>query len=561
MQIGSLFVDAGLISPQQLADAEQRADGQRLDRALIELGLVSEEDALQAIATELGMRYVDLQECAVDPALLGKFPTSAIFRHELLPLARENGYVEVATSDPFGLEALDELSALSGLTLRPVLARKADVLQLIKQHLGVGGDTITELVARAGDETVELLEDIDDLADEADQAQAASVVRLVNELLVEALAQRASDVHIEPHEGGLEVRFRVDGLLQVQPMPPEISQFYAAIISRLKIMARLNIAEKRLPQDGRIKLRVSGREIDVRVSVIPMLYGEGIVLRLLDKERMVFDLATIGMPTEVSNPFNKLIQRPHGIILVTGPTGSGKTTTLYAALNCIKSPATKIVTIEDPVEYHTTGISQIQVHSRIGLTFAAGLRSVLRHDPDVVLIGEIRDGETAQSAIQASLTGHLVFSTLHTNDAPSAFTRLIDMGVEPYLVASTLQGVLAQRLIRVLCSSCKQEYQPASEDLPPDAPPDLTGPLWRAVGCRECHETGYAGRMGLFELLQTNSDTQALCVARADAGQIRSHAIANGMMTLRQCGWRRVIDGTTSIDEMLRITEDDVLEV
>jgi general secretion pathway protein E/type IV pilus assembly protein PilB len=324
-------------------------------------------------------------------------------------------------------------------------------------------------------------------------------------------------------------------------------------------MSRLNIAEKRLPQDGRIKLRVSGREIDVRVSIIPMLYGEGVVLRLLDKERMKFDLQTIGMPAGVLSTFCELITIPHGIVLVTGPTGSGKTSTLYSALNHIKSPTTKIITVEDPVEYHTEGISQIQVHSRIGLTFAAGLRSILRHDPDVVLIGEIRDGETAESAIQAALTGHLVFSTLHTNDAPGAFTRLIDMGVEPYLVASTVEGVLAQRLVRKLCPHCKEAYRPNPDDLPPDFPAERPEMLHRPRGCRECRETGYAGRTGVFELLTNDAVIRKLCIERASSGQIRDYAIRHGMTTLRQSGWQRVLDGLTSVDEVLRITKGDVV--
>ncbi|MEX0717249.1 MAG: ATPase, T2SS/T4P/T4SS family, partial [Planctomycetaceae bacterium] len=299
--------------------------------------------------------------------------------------------------------------------------------------------------------------------------------------------------------------------------------------------------------------------IDVRVSVIPMIYGEGIVLRLLDKDRMVFNLKSVGMPIEIATTFRELISMPHGIVLVTGPTGSGKTTTLYGALNEIKSPATKIITVEDPVEYHSTGISQIQVHGKIGLTFAAGLRSILRHDPDVVLIGEIRDGETAHSAIQASLTGHMVFSTLHTNDAPSAFTRLIDMGVEPYLVSSTLEGVLAQRLVRVLCSKCKSPCQPKRGDLPPDFPRDDPGTLYQPAGCRECRGTGFAGRSGIFELLRTDKTIRKLCVERADASQIRDYAMRNGMTTLRQSGWQKVLDGQTSVDEVLRITKGDVV--
>ncbi len=560
MDIGEILVDRGLVTLDQIKQAARQSNGGRLDLALVELGWLAEEDSLRALGDELGMDYVDLKDAEVDPELLKKFPTSAIFRHSLLPLARHNGHVDVATSDPFALEALDELRSLSGLQLRPVLARHDDVVQLIKQCLGVGGDTVNELVSRVSDD-VELLEDIDEATGElAEEAQAASVIRLVNELLVEALEVRASDVHVEPHERGLTVRYRVDGLLQVQPMPAEINQFYAAIITRLKIMARLNIAEKRLPQDGRIKIRVSGREIDVRVSVIPMLHGEGVVLRLLDKERMVFNLQSIGMPPEIERPFRDLITMPHGIVLVTGPTGSGKTTTLYGAASMkSKSPSTKIITVEDPVEYHSTGISQIQVHSRIGLTFAAGLRSILRHDPDVVLIGEIRDGETAQSAIQASLTGHLVFSTLHTNDAPGAFTRLIDMGVEPYLVASTLEGVLAQRLVRILCTKCREPYAPKSGELPPDFPEPGIDQLWRPKGCRECRGTGFSGRSGLYELLRADNTIRKLCVDRVDASRIREYAISQGMTTLRQCAWQRVISGETSVEEALRLTKGDIL--
>lgn len=560
MQIGSILVERGLVSQKQLDDALALANGKRVDQILVEAGHLREEDALMALADDLGMHYVDLKNCEVDTKLLAQFPTTPIFRYEVLPLGLTNGRVDVAVSDPFELEALDELSFLSGLSVQPVLARRDDVVALIKRHLGVGGDTINELVAKASQDDVELLEQIATGAGElTDEAQAASVVRLVNQLLVEALSQRASDVHIEPHETGLTVRYRIDGILQVQPVPPEINQFYSAIVTRLKIMSHLNIAEKRLPQDGRIKLRVSGREIDVRVSMIPMLYGEGVVLRLLDKERMVFNLETIGMPVDMATIFGRLINLPHGIVLVTGPTGSGKTTTLYGALNQIKSPNTKIITIEDPVEYHSTGISQIQIHSKIGLTFAAGLRSVLRHDPDIVLIGEIRDGETAKSAIQASLTGHLVFSTLHTNDAPGAYTRLIEMGVEPYLVASTLQGVLAQRLLRVLCPQCKERYTPDPDDLPPDFQLEPSERLFRPVGCRECHGTGYSGRTGIFELLPTDAGVRNLCMEQADASQIREYGLKNGMTTLRQSGWSKAMEGTISLEEVMRITAGDVI--
>ena len=559
MDIANTLLREGLINDEQLQAAALRADNRRIDRVLIEMGVVSEEAVLRALSAEFGMQYVDLKEVNVDQELLALFPTTAIFRHSLLPLYRSNGRVVVATGDPLDLEGLDELSSQSGFRLEPVTTRSNELDRLIKEHLGVGGDTINQLVAQRS-EGVELLEEIEDQDSElAESAQAPSVIRLVNELLIEALDHQASDVHVEPQEGRLRVRFRVDGMLRVQPVPREINHFYSAIVTRLKIMSRLNIAEKRLPQDGRIKLRVSDREIDVRVSVIPMLHGEGVVLRLLDKDRMVFNLPNVGMPPVVEQPLRRLISLPHGIVLVTGPTGSGKTTTLYSALHEIRNPATKIITVEDPVEYHMDGISQIHVLSRIGLTFAAGLRSILRHDPDIVLIGEIRDGETAQSAIQASLTGHLVFSTLHTNDAPSAMTRLVDMGVEPYLVASTIEGVLAQRLVRRLCLHCRARFDPADDDLPGDFPRDEPQTIYQPVGCRECRDTGYAGRIGIFELLINDATVRKLCVDRASAGEIRDYGLRNGMNTLRMSGWHQVLAGVTSVDEVLRVTRGDII--
>lgn len=560
MDIAEVFYNRGLLTDTQLELLRAEANGHRPDQLAVELGYVDEVTALQTIADEIGLPYVDLKDFEVDRTVLARFPTTPIFRHSLLPMQERDGRVVVATSDPFDLEPLDELGSLSGLRIVPAIAPRSDIVRLIKENLGVGGDTVNKLVAQSGD--VELLDDLDDeLGELAEQAQEASVIRLVNELLVEALEQQASDIHVEPSERGLRVRFRVDGMLRVQPIPPEINQFVQAIVTRLKIMARLNIAEKRRPQDGRIQLRVSGREIDVRVSIIPMLHGEGIVMRLLDKERMVFDLNTIGMPQDVLEPFRRLIALPHGIVLVTGPTGSGKTSTLYGALNAIKDPVIKIITVEDPVEYQTEGISQIQVQPKVGLTFAAGLRSILRHDPDVVLIGEIRDGETAQSAIQASLTGHLVFSTLHTNDAPGAITRLIDMGVEPYLVASTVEAAIAQRLVRVLCPKCKQSYEPNLDDLPPDFPKDrlVPGTAHRPVGCRACRDTGYSGRTGVFELMRMDTDLRRMTVDRVGTDLLTHHARTAGMHTLRESGWEKVLAGTTSIDEVLRITKGDMV--
>jgi len=444
-----------------------------------------------------------------------------------------------------------------------VLAPRDAIAKRVKMHLGVGSETIEGLLAQREEEDIELLEElITDGSEISEEAQEASVVRLVNEILIEAIDSRASDVHIESQPSGVKVRYRIDGILQRQPTPPEINQFQAAIISRLKIMARLNIAEKRLPQDGRIKLKVHGREVDVRVSVIPMLHGEGIVMRLLDKGNMEFSLEKLGMNGDLREKFDDLIRRPHGIVLVTGPTGSGKTTSLYSALLDIKSEDTKIITTEDPVEYQLEGINQIQVHSKIGMTFAASLRAILRHDPDVVLVGEIRDHETAENAIQAALTGHLVFSTLHTNDAPSAYTRLVDMGVEPFLVASTIEAVMAQRLVRRLCMACREAYQPTQDDLPSDFPWDeyIAGgaPIFHAVGCRQCRNLGFAGRQGIFELCPTTDAVRQLAHDRASSWDIRQAALKDGMRTLRQDAWLKVIDGITTVEEVLRVTKGDI---
>ncbi len=507
--------------------------------------------SVNELAIRYGMESVDLEAFEVDPALLSLFPSQELFRESILPLSQCGQRVRVAVADPLNLESLDDLTSRSGLYLDPVLAPGEQIQRHLKNSLGVGGGTVRELVAMSADDAEALRAAASDEID--DVSKASSVVKLVNELILEAVEQRASDVHIEPEEEDLSVRYRVDGMLRIQPMPPEIQRFRAAIVSRLKIMAKLNIAEKRLPQDGRIRLSVRGREIDVRLSIIPMLHGEGVVMRLLDKSRSNLSLDSVQFPPNIRRSWDQLIRRPHGLLLVTGPTGSGKTTTLYSSLCEIRRPDLKIITVEDPVEYNLKQISQIQVQNQIGLTFAAGLRSILRHDPDVVLIGEIRDAETATSAIQASLTGHLVLSTIHTNDAPSAFTRLVDMGIEPYLVSSTVEGVLAQRLVRRLCPVCRTEYLPGRDELPADLILPENQSLFRAVGCRECNQTGYAGRVAIFELLINNSRIRRLCMEQAPASEIRTVAVQQGMQTLREMGWQRVLDGETSLEELVRV--------
>ncbi|QDS98597.1 GspE/PulE family protein [Adhaeretor mobilis] len=569
MDSGSQLEDESLLTEDQRLEAEMAlGNGSKSGRSngpIEGSGFDLEADELRHTAARMGVEYLDLEAAEVDLGLLGKLPQKLIHRHAIFPVSEQAGTVTVATADPLDLDPLDEVAAVLGLPVIPVLATPEAIAKRIKNHLGVGSETVEGLIAARQDEDeLELVDgfEVDD-AEISAEVQEASVVRLVNEILIEAIDIRASDVHIESQPSGIKVRYRIDGILQRQPTPPEINHFQAAIISRLKIMARLNIAEKRLPQDGRIKLKVHGREVDVRVSVIPMLHGEGIVMRLLDKGNMEFSLEKLGMEANVRRRFDQLIRAPHGIILVTGPTGSGKTTTLYSSLLDIKSEGTKIITTEDPVEYQLEGINQIQVHSKIGLTFAQSLRAILRHDPDVVLVGEVRDFETAENAIQASLTGHLVFSTLHTNDAPSAYTRLVDMGVEPFLVASTIEAVIAQRLVRTLCRHCRDPYQPRREDLPDDFPweqyQEGGASLYRSSGCRICRGAGFSGRQGIFEMCPTTDAVRQLAHDRASSWDIRAAAIADGMLTLRQDAWRKVLGGTTSVEEVLRVTKGDIV--
>lgn len=546
---------------RQLAD--RLIAGGSLEELIEQWSFNNAEELLASSARSMRLEWLQSDDCEIASDALEGFPVKLIHRHAVFPIERGDGWLRLVVSNPFDFAAIDSVASALEVEVRPVVAAPETVQRLIKRQLGVGSETIDGLIAlqrQSGD--VEMLEGCDpDSLEDAEEAQQASVVRLVNEIISEAIEARASDIHIESQESGLKIRHRIDGVLQKQSTPSEMNQFRAAIISRLKIMAKMNIAEKRLPQDGRIKLRVSGREIDVRVSIIPMLHGEGVVMRILDKSNLKFSLRGIGMPESIYEKFSKLIRLPHGIVLVTGPTGSGKTTTLYSALSEIKSEDIKILTTEDPIEYQLEGINQIQVHTKVGLTFAACLRAILRHDPDVVLVGEIRDLETAENATQASLTGHLVFSTLHTNDSASAFMRLCDMGVEPFLVASTVEGVLAQRLVRVLCEECKETYRPQLDELPEDFPianrhdPRLR--LYRSVGCENCSRTGYRGRLGVYELLVANEEIRQLASQGGTSDVLKQAALRSGMETLRTDGWNKVLAGLTTVEEVLRVTKAD----
>jgi len=513
----------------------------------------TEEDVLRWLAGEYGLAYEALEDIEPDRQLLSLFPARILLKEELLPLKRINGAVEIATSRLFATQALDALKTMTGLKLKPVLAPSQAIQREMKKHLGVGADTIGTLDEEKGFEVVDENAEGTNI-DEAAEDEA-SIIRFVNQVLKDAIELRASDIHLEPFEDEFRIRYRIDGVLQDVSVPAQLKRFQPAIVSRVKILSHLNIAEKRLPQDGRIKIRLDDAEVDIRVSVIPMLHGEAVVMRLLRQNATLRGMGELDMNERELNCFQRVLELPHGIILVTGPTGSGKTSSLYTALHTINDSVRKIITIEDPVEYQLKGVNQIQVSEKAGLTFARGLRSILRHDPDVVLIGEIRDQETAQIAVQASLTGHLVFSTLHTNDAPGAVTRLVDMGVEPYLVASSLEAVLAQRLVRVLCRHCKQpDDSPTARALKAQLGIPENTVIYRSVGCRECRNTGFFGRHAIFEWMDSDQEIRQLVLKNASTDQIRDAARKAGMKTLAEDGWRLVRLGITTVEEVLSVT-------
>jgi general secretion pathway protein E len=560
-EIGGLLLREGRLSEEQLEEARERAaeTGRSLGAVLLEQGAISEEEMLAAIGRALALpvrREIPLDE--LDDALAERVPIAFAKAHGLLPLGRDAaGAIRVAVSNPFDTAPLDDLRLLfEGADVLPEVASERVILAAINQVYDRAVGSASELAEDAATDLDALADEIShepqDLIEAADEAP---IIKLVNSLLQQAVKERASDVHLEPFEKEIRVRFRIDDLLQ-EPMKPLPRALQSSITSRIKIMGGLNIAEKRLPQDGRIRLKIAGKDYDVRLSTVPVAHGERVVMRLLPRTTEMLNLERLGFSKAQLQIWERLIARPNGIVLVTGPTGSGKTTTLYAALSRINTEEKNIITIEDPVEIQLPGVGQIEVNPRIGLSFASGLRSVLRQDPNVVLVGEIRDLETAEIAIQASLTGHLVFSTLHTNDAPGAITRLVDMGVEPFLVASSLVAVLAQRLVRVLCPHCKEPWEPTAEQL---AEIGVARPasVFRPVGCDRCHHTGYRGRLGIFELMLVDDDIRGLITQRVDAKSIKRKAMEKGMNALRADGARKVLAGVTSVAEVLRATEEE----
>lgn len=541
----------------------QQNKGGRLGEILIRLRAIDEDQLIQALAFQFDLPWLpQLEAGQVDQEWIKKVPIHFARRYRVLPLKAEEGSVIVATTDPLETMPLDDLRLLLGLPVKPILTSGISLLACLNRVYDeaaspAGAEQVMEDIA-ANENLEQLAYTLDEPQDLLDATDEAPIIRLINSVLFQAVRQRASDIHFESFERGLVVRYRIDGVLYPVLTPPKHLQ--ASIIARLKILAGLNIAEKRLPQDGRFTIRTAGKDVDLRVSVLPTAHGERVVLRLLEKENKLLILSEMGFSADRLSTIQQLIQLTHGIILVTGPTGSGKTTTLYAALSQINAPDKNIITVEDPIEYQLLGIGQMQVNPKINLTFAAGLRSILRQDPDVIMIGEIRDRETAEIAIHASLTGHLVFSTLHTNDAASAATRLIDMGIEPFLVASSVVAVLAQRLVRRVCKDCRQAYHPDDEELirlgivPPKTPPTF----YRGTGCAACSQTGYRGRTGIYELLVMDDEIRRLIGAKADSTAIKQAAISKGMITLKDDGADKVFHGITTTEEVMRITQQEV---
>jgi type IV pilus assembly protein PilB len=559
-QLGQILIELGLITPEQLDTAleEHQKTPKALGRVLIDLGMIKEADLVRALAEQVGLEFVDLTDTQIDPASTALLPEALARRYRALPIGERDGKLLVAMSDPANVYALDDIRTITGRDVQPVVATSADVEQAIQKFAGLDSH-VEALAAEAAEGTDEQEIDLEAALEDA------PIVKLVNAIMTQAVAERASDVHIEPGERDVRIRFRVDGVLH-EPMRPQPKNLQGGLISRLKVMADLNIAEKRVPQDGRISMKVGTRQLDLRVATLPTVHGEKVVIRVLDKTNAMLALEDLGFLEDSYVRFASAFSKPYGAILVTGPTGSGKSTTMYSTLNILNEESKNIITVEDPVEYRMGGVNQIQVNPKAGLTFASALRSILRADPDIVLIGEIRDKETATIAIEAALTGHLVLSSLHTNDAPSAISRLVEMDVETFLVASAIDAVVAQRLARMLCDKCKETYRPEEAELVEagfreEELGDI-GELFRAPDnrvakneCKACSGTGYRGRIGLYEVMLRSEEIERLTVERSSADAIRTVAIRQGMKTLKDDGLSKVRAGITSIEEVMRVVK------
>lgn len=560
VRIGEILVEKQLITEEQLARAvgEHQKSKEFLGQTLIRLGFISEEKLLKILAEQQGITFLNLRDVKFDDEIIKKMPAKFAWHYKIMPITLKGNVLTVATSNPFDMWSVDDLETNLGYHVETVLALSSDIVDAIRKYYGVGAETIERILAEKPQQEkiaeVTAKEKIEDLEKSPD---AASVVKLVNQILQQAIHDRATDVHFEHFRGELLLRYRIDGILYDAQVSENMRYLYPAIISRIKVMANLDIVERRVPQDGRAKIKIAEQEYELRVSVLPTLYGENVVIRILPM-LMLFSMADLGMQARELQVLQRILQKPHGIIFVTGPTGSGKTTTLYTCLSQLNTRERKIITIEDPVEYELRGISQIQVNPKINLTFAGALRSILRHDPDVIMVGEVRDFETASITIQTALTGHLVFSTLHTNDAAGAATRLIDMGIDPFLITSSVEMFVAQRLIRKICSQCKEPSKtPLDKSQLANLPKgiDSSKPVFRGKGCNACNNTGYKGRMGIYELLVMNETIREMILRKESSDKVEAKAIELGMKPMSQDGWEKVFAGITTPEEVQRVTQ------
>lgn len=561
IQLGQILVSRQEIDPDDLERAlrEHYQSGERLGEILIKMGLVSEEAVLQALAQQLSMPYMRLKDIDVPAEIIQRIPAKIVTHYHLMPISQHDGVLRVAVSDPLDMHKLDDLRLVLNVDVEPVISTGEEIDNAIKRYYGIGADTVESLISNGSTPDIEV-ETGREVTDLEQMAEDASIIRFVNQVIGESFGSRATDIHVEPMEEDLRIRYRIDGMLYEAAVPPNLKRFQAAIISRLKIMADMNIAERRLPQDGKIKIKMGAKDFDLRVSTVPTPYGESISIRILSRDDELINLERLGLDEFNLEILRKMIARPYGIILNTGPTGSGKSTTLYAALSEINKVDRKIISIEDPIEYRIRGVTQIQVNPVIDLTFARVLRTILRQDPDVIMVGEIRDTETAEITIRTALTGHLVFSTLHTNDACGAVTRLLDMDIEPFLVASSCVGFIAQRLVRLLCRECKVPTTvPArvleSLNVHPDEIEGVT--VYREVGCEKCRYTGFHGRTAIYEIVAVNESFKRLIVERASANVLRRDAIDHKMRAIREDGWMKIKRGITTMNEVLRVTMEE----
>ncbi|MFA5148259.1 MAG: ATPase, T2SS/T4P/T4SS family [Candidatus Omnitrophota bacterium] len=560
LRLGDILVEKKIVTPYELEQAvkEQQKTKEALGTVLVRMGFISERQLLQILAEQQGISFVEFKDIKIDDKAVKSVPAKFAVHYKVMPIAVDGHVLTIATSNPFDMWPVDDLETNLGFHVERVLSSSSDILEMIRKYYGVGADTIERILAEEPKESRPEASPSEKVEDLTKMATDASVIKLVNQILQQAINDRATDIHIERFREELRLRYRIDGILYDTQIAGEIKYLYNAIISRIKIMSGLNIIERRIPQDGRAKVKIGNEEYDLRISILPTLYGENIVVRILPTT-MLFNIAQLGLSKPYQEIFEQLLKKPHGIIFLTGPTGSGKTTTLYACLSMLNTRERKIITIEDPIEYELGGISQLQIKPAIGFTFATALRSVLRHDPDIIMVGEVRDFEAAEITIQTALTGHLVFSTLHTNDAATGATRLIDIGIEPYLVASSVEAFIAQRLVRVICEHCKADVTAQSQDAVKGIEKDLKMDrkeikIYKGKGCKACNFTGYMGRTAIYEILLVKDEVRGLINQKVSSDIIRKKAVELGMNTLKQDGWAKVVEGVTTPEEVLRVT-------